>query len=90
LIPSFLPVEEEETGLAGWTGCGGGNRRLKNKEVRVVKGRRAAGGFSAGLKIFQPRMRRIDTNEERRDGDSSILLIPFIPSFRPAAEEETG
>ena len=56
----------------------------------MVKGRRAAGGFSVGLKIFQPRMRRIDTNDERRDGDASILLIPFIPSSRPAEEEETG
>ena len=63
---------------------------MKNKEVRVVKGRRAAGGFSAGLEVFQPRMERIDTNEERRDADSSILLIPFIPSSRPAEEEETG
>ena len=60
-----------------------------DEEVRSAKGRRAAGGFSAGLKIFQPRITRIRTNEEDRDGGSSILLIPFIPSSLPP-ERKTG
>ena len=59
------------------------------KEVRSAKGRRAAVGFSAGLKILPPRITRIRTNEEDRDGDSSIRLIPFIPSF-PPPERKTG
>ena len=44
------------------------------------------GGFSPGLKIFQPRITRMGTNEDDGDCDLAIPLIPFIPSSLPAAE----